>query len=345
MSQKPLSDPQLSDLCHGFSQMLHAGIPLADSAFLLTEGSTCRQVTEALGNHLDQGLLLSEAMDRCGGFPDYFTGMIRVGEKTGHLQEALASLEAFLEERQRVARQIRNAVCYPCMILLLLLLVMGVMLIQVLPVFDRVYASLGSGLTGIAAGLLELGQTLQNLLPALLILLILGILSVAVLALCPGLRARCAGAFRRRFGDRGISRKYNNARFARAVAMGLAGGMTLEETLNLAGLMLAGIPGAARRCGLCADALARGATLAEAMGEASLLDKAACRLLSLGFRGGKADCVMQKIADELAEEADLSLERSISRIEPAMVLAASLLVGAVLLTVMLPLMNILSGLG
>ena len=216
---------------------------------------------------------------------------------------------------------------------------------KVLPVFDSVYASLGSRLTGIAGGLLELGQILQKLLPVLLIVLLTAVTAAVILALSHPLREKCALFLSRRFGDRGVSRMYNNARFARAMAMGLSSGLTLEETLNLAKLLLDSIPGAAARCGQCADALAEGASLAEAMGKAGLLDAYRCRLLSVGLRGGNADRVMEKIADDLAEEAAFSLERSISKIEPAMVLSASLLVGAILLPVMLPLMNILSTLG
>ena len=226
-----------------------------------------------------------------------------------------------------------------------MLLVIGVLLIKVLPVFDKVYASLGSRLTGIAGGLLELGQILQKLMPILLVLLGIAVITAAVLALWRPLREKCTAFFSRRFGDRGVSRKYNNARFARALAMGLASGLTLEETLKLATLMLSDIPGAAARCGQCAEALDQGESLAEAMGKADLLDAASCRLLSVGLKGGNADRVMGKIADDLAETASASLESTISKIEPTMVLTASLLVGAILLTVMLPLMNILSTLG
>jgi len=340
-----LSEPQICSLCRGFALMLHAGISLADSAYLLAEDSDCRDLLETLGKHLDEGRQLSEAMEETGSFPGQVTGMVRIGEETGRLEEALASLADYYEEQHRIRRRLYSAIAYPSMLLLLMLLVIGILLVKVLPVFDKVYASLGSRLTGIAGGLLELGQWLQRLLPVLLVLLILAAIAAIVLALCHPLRERCAAFWNRRFGDRGIARKFNNARFARAMAMGLSSGLTLEETLNLAKLLLDPIPGAASRCRQCGDALAGGASLADAMGRADLLDAAACRLLSVGLRGGNADRVMEKIADDLEEEAGLSLEQSISRIEPAMVLTASFLVGAILLTVMLPLMNILSTLG
>lgn len=342
-----LTDQQIGNLCRSFALMLHAGISLADSAFLLAEEEQAkyRELLNLLGRQLDQGILLSDAMEDSGAFPGYVTGLVRIGERTGRTEEAFSSLADYFEERHRINRQLQSALAYPSMILLLMLTVIGVLLVKVLPVFDKVYASLGSRLTGIAAGLLEFGQLLENALPVLLMLLVLAVICVLVLALNPALRERCAALVRRRFGDRGVSQKFNNARFARAMAMGLSSGLPLEEAMDLAKSLLSDTPDAAKRCARCSARLAEGASLAEAMAGSGLLRAADSRLLSVGLRGGNADQVMDKIADDLSEEARLALERSISRIEPAMVLTASALVGVILLSVMLPLMNIMSSLG
>ena len=68
-------------------------------------------------------------------------------------------------------------------------------------------------------------------------------------------------------------------------------------------------------------------------------------MLALGLQGGSGDQVMEEIACRLMDEAEAALEQKVSRVEPAMVLTASLLVGVILLSVMLPLMNIMSSIG
>ena len=68
-------------------------------------------------------------------------------------------------------------------------------------------------------------------------------------------------------------------------------------------------------------------------------------MLALGLRGGSGDEVMEKIAHRLLDEAEQALERRVAQVEPALVLATSLLVGAMLLSVMLPLMNIMTAIG
>jgi type IV pilus assembly protein PilC len=236
-------------------------------------------------------------------------------------------------------------VAYPATVLVLMLLVVVVLLVKVLPVFDRVYASLGSRLTGPAAGLLYAGQLLEAGLPVLFVLLLILAAGAAVLRFSPAIRSRMAAAWQRRYGDRGIGRKFNNARFARALAMGLSSGLPLDESMSLAENLLRDAPGAADRCRRCAKAMEAGEMLGKALEEARLLPPAQCRLLQIGERSGNGDQIMEQIADSMMEEAQNALEQRVSAIEPAMVLASSVLVGLILMSVMLPLADILAVLG
>lgn len=336
-----------AQLFRGLSLLLHAGIGLAEGLYLLAEDAPEKtgELLRSMGSAMDQGAALSDVMEQTEVFAAYDFAMVRTGEQTGRMEEALEALAEHYEERQRTGRAIRTALTYPCTVLLLMLVVIAVLLMKVLPVFDSVYASLGSGLTGIAAGLLHLGEVLKKALPVLLVLLILGAAGVLLFALWTPFREKLTALWRSRFGDKGFLRKFNNARFARALAMGLRSGMPMEQAMELAQSLLADIPGAAARCGQCAEDLKRGVSLSDAMASARLLTPSMSRMLSVGLRGGNADRVMEDIAEKLMEDATQSLEEGISKIEPMMVTAASVLVGLILLAVMLPLMNIMSTIG
>ena len=69
------------------------------------------------------------------------------------------------------------------------------------------------------------------------------------------------------------------------------------------------------------------------------------KMISVGIRTGSVDQVMSKIAGEYGEEVVQSLQRKVSVIEPTLVAILSVLVGLLLISVMLPLMNIMSNLG
>ena len=115
--------------------------------------------------------------------------------------------------------------------------------------------------------------------------------------------------------------------------------------MALCAALLRDAPAAAQRCEACAEQLQRGGDLADALRESGMLPPAACRLLTLGLRGGSGDIAMEEISRRLSDEADEALERKVAQVEPTLVLVTSLLVGAILLSVMLPLMNIMSAIG
>jgi type IV pilus assembly protein PilC len=261
------------------------------------------------------------------------------------MEEALSALARYYEDRARLDRRVRSALLYPAVLLLLMLVVIVVLLSRVLPVFNDVYASLGGQLTGVAGGLLTLGRALDTAMPVLCVLLALVVLFLAAFAAGGRFREWLLGKWRRKMGDRGVSRRLNTARFAQALAMGLRSGLPLEEALSLSEKLQGDVPSAQARCQDCLDRLERGDDLAGAMRESGVLPASSCRLLALGQRSGTGDAVMEEVARRLTEEGEQSLEEKLSRVEPALVLVTSLLVGAILLSVMLPLMNIMTAIG
>ena len=340
-----LTHSELSYFCRQLAVLLHAGLPVGDGVFLLTEETPHRDLLHQMGTELDSGKSLWKTMEETCAFPARFTGLIRTGEQTGHLEEVLDAMAEFYEQRSRSSRQIKGAVSYPAMLLVLMMVVIGVLLVKVLPVFDRVYASLGSRLTGVAAGLLHAGQWLQAAMPWLFGLLGFLIIAALVYGFCEPVRTRIDRWCSHRFGDRGVLATFNNAGFARALAMGLGSALPLEDAVELAAGLLSDIPRAAERCNRCARLLRNGSTLAQAMKETAFLSSAESRMLEMGLRQGCGDQVMKKIADRLEELAEEQLEQAVAKVEPAMVLAASALVGMILLAVMLPLMNIMAVIG
>ena len=200
------------------------------------------ELLTALRRDAEEGLPLSECMERSGAFPPEVCAQVRCGERTGRLEETLSAMAESGESRLRLVRQLRSALLYPSILFLLMLLVIGVLLIRVLPVFEEVYASLGGGMTGLAGGLLRLGEWLAAALPWLAP--ILAVLAALGLAFAGSQRFR-EEALRRwsggRWGDRGVSRKLQDARIAQSLSLGLRSGLSGEEALALAASVMVGI--------------------------------------------------------------------------------------------------------
>ncbi len=347
MEKNIISHEAISSLCLELSMLFHAGVGTGDALTLLAEESdrAYGPMLASMADHVDGGATLSAAMKETGRFPVYVCGLVEVGERAGRTEEALAALSRYYEGRARLDRRIKSALLYPAVMMLLMLVVIAVLLVRVLPIFNDVYASLGGRLTGVAGGLLVLGRWLDGAMPVLWVLLAAVVAAMAAFAAVPSFREKITGLWRNSRGDKGIARKMNDARLAQALAMGMASGMPLEEAVELASNLMEDVPQAKARCLDCRARLDRGERVSTAMKDSGLLPAGPCRLLELGQRGGAGDTAMEKIAADLSEESEMALEDRVSRVEPALVLICSLLVGLILLSVMLPLMHIMSAIG
>ena len=127
--------------------------------------------------------------------------------------------------------------------------------------------------------------------------------------------------------------------------MAFSSGLPLEEGITLAAALLKDCPAAVKRAQDCRSRLDAGEDLAIALKDSSMLPSSSCRMLALGVRAGTGDVAMAEIAQRLSDEAREALESKVAMVEPALVLITSLLVGAILLSVMLPLMHIMKAIG
>ncbi|MBQ2697942.1 MAG: type II secretion system F family protein [Clostridia bacterium] len=347
MEKRNLPNAEISDLCLGLSILYHSGVGISDGLLLLAgeQKGESAQLMKELADRIDEGATLSDAISASGRFPVYVSGLLRVGEEAGRTEEALGALARYYEDRARLDRRIRSALLYPSLLLLIMLAVVVVLLVEVLPVFDDVYAGLGGHLTGVAGGLLQFGRLLKSAMPLLLLLLLLAVAGLTLFSASHSFRERVLGWWRGRFGDRGITRRLSTARFAQSLSMGMSSGLPVEEAMALGAQLLEDVPATQRRCQTCLALLDEGRPLAAAMAETELLPRAECRLLELGLRSGSGDTTMETITRRLTEESEAALEDKVAQVEPALVVVTSVLVGLILLSVMLPLLHIMTAIG
>lgn len=348
MGQRALSYREIAYFCQELSMLIHAGVSVGDGLALLSEEERDEMWKERfteMARQSDAGKALSEIVREAGVFPNYMVGFIHVGELSGRLEEALNALMEYYEERDRMNRRVRSAFLYPSILLLLMMLVMVILLTQVLPVFRSVYASLGGEMTGLAGGLLQIGIWINKAMPVLCVLFGLVLIAVIAFSVSQKLREKVLRFWRERMGDKGILRKMNDASLAQAISMGVSSGLPMDETMEMAIQVLTDVPEAQKRCEVCREALLDGESTVDALRNANVFPPATCRLLSLGMQSGNGDVTMKEIARRLSEDADIALSDQIAKVEPTLVLITSVLVGVILMSVMLPLINIMETIG
>lgn len=345
MKPNELTNEQISAFCTALEHLIRAGIGLGDALVLMKEGeekAASRQMLSQMALRADEGAALSAVLRESGKFPGYVSAMIEVGEQTGKVEQTLTAVARYYEGRGRMDRYLRSALVYPASLLGVLVAVVLVLLVWVLPVFNDVYSRLGSSLTGVAGGLLTLGSALRKGMPVICgVIVLIG----AVLVIKP-LRGRIMAWWSRIRGDRGVHRKVLSARFVQAVSMAVSSGMSDLQALEQACKLAEGEGKTFQtRCEKCRTALENSKTLSDALYENDFLHASDRRLLHAGVRSGKGEAVLQKISEGLLGQSEEALERRTGRIEPMVVALACVLIGTVLLSVMLPLMHIMTAIG
>ena len=348
MSTKNLSYEEIASVCSGMGMLIHAGTGTADALALVAadmDGTPLKGILDHMAEEADNGVPLVEVCEEEGCVPSHVTALLEVGERTGHTEETFESLASYYESRSRMSRQIRDALIYPMTLMIIMIVVVAVLLAYVLPIFNDVYRQLGGRLTGVAGGLFAVGQVISRIMPVLCVLLLAVAVFVIAFAVSESFRDKCLGFWRKRRGDRGLSWQVSSSHFAQAFSMGVSSGMQIEEAVELSGKLLEGVPGAQTKCKDCLNLLMDGTSVSDALKQTNLLPQAECRLLKTAVRSGTTDTCISEIADRMSWKSERAIQQTVSRIEPTLVIVGCVLVGLILFSVMLPLMNIMSSMG
>ena len=137
---------------------------------------------------------------------------------------------------------------------------------------------------------------------------------------------------------------FRSVKFARALSILTKSGMPIQTSLDLI-IPLMNNKYVQNQLQIVADQVDKGVALDAALKETNLFPELFVRMIALGNKTGELDGMLEKIADVYDRELNRSLHRLTVSIEPTLVIVLSVIVGAILLLVMLPLINIMSSIG
>jgi type IV pilus assembly protein PilC len=332
---RSMAASELSAVFLQLSMMLEAGIATDDAVEILSAdaaSSSEKALYRQMLASLDEDAPLSAAMAATGRFPAYAVSMVEMGEQTGATESVLRSLSGHYDREDEVAASIRSAVAYPAMMAIMMVVILSIILVKVIPIFSEIYVQLGLELTGAAAVLLRLGTALSN--GFLIVLLVLVVLVVAAAVVCK-VRGQQLVA------GTALSQDIAAGRFASSAGLMLKAGMDLPSAMEQAGQQVQN-PVVSTKARQCANAVLEGETLYDALEKADLFSARYRRMLRVGGQMGGLDAMFEEIATRLNADTTRRFDRLIARIEPTMVVVLAVLAGLILLSVMLPLLGILS---
>lgn len=342
-----LSNAEIASFCRQAALITKAGITPAEGMEILkhdTINKEGKELLEQISASCRKGNPLFQALEETGVFPGYVVKLISLGEESGNTDDVLISLAEYYEHEENISESIKSAVTYPFIMIAMMFIVIIVLIVKVLPIFKQVFAQLGTQMSPFASTLLALGNTLSRYSLVITILFFVAIFSFVILYNAPSGRVKLQHFLTRFPLTKGFYEKVACGRFAGGMYLAFTSGMDTYKSLD----MIADIvenEEMRKKIALCKEEISKESDLPQALAKSGIFSNLYSRMVSVGFRSGSVDLVMKQISKSYDEETQKQLNHIISIIEPTLVIILSLIVGLILMSVLLPLMGIMSSIG
>lgn len=344
MASLKLSNTELFHFCEQFTIILRSGIPAIEGLRIMGDDSDSPKEKEFLQSLLEKMEMngdLAQTLEDSGAFPSSMIAYVRLGESTGCLDEVMDILTGYYDQEIEISEQVRSAVTYPLLMLGMMVAVIVILLIKVLPVFSQVFRQMGLEMNGFSASLLNMGLGIQRNSTFFVVLLCVLVAAILYFVLTPSGRSQMEHFFMRLPHFKSIPVSMDFSRLAQGISMGLRSGMRPEDSMEMA-LNLVTVPSVREKVQKGVEQLREGESFTKVLADMNLFGGMESRLISIGFQTGAGDDVMNRLSKRYAQDSIAQIQQAISILEPTIVIILTVLVGLVLLSVMLPLLGILS---
>jgi len=328
-----------------FSVMIDAGLPLVQCLEILgsqQENKTFAKILQQTRMDVEGGASLADAMRKHPkAFDDLFTNMIAAGEAGGILDTILKRLATYIEKAVKLKAQVKGAMVYPVAVISIAGLVIAVILWKVIPTFASMFAGLGAELPLPTRIVIQASKWFGRGLPFMVIGGIVGVILF---------RRYYATYGGRRAVDRMVLKlpilgilmqKIAVARFCRTLATLISSGVPildgLEITARTAGNAIIEDAIMAVRKGV-----ESGLTIAQPLKESGVFPPMVVQMIGVGEQTGALDAMLSKIADFYEEEVDQAVANLLTLMEPVMILFLGVTVGGIVISMYLPLFDLIS---
>ena len=348
MAVKMLTDDETAFFCEQLAMIMEAGIPLADGIEILAEDAGDRRFKE-ISDLLQESMkgddiTLFDAMDRCGIFPAYAVKMVKIGSVTGRLEDALKGLYDYYSKRSDLRQTIKSSVSHPLILLAMMTVVIIVLVIEVIPMFRDIFSQFDDS----AAAAVEQSVSFAYNMGTAVMIVLAAVLVIALIIVAmmniPSSRRALTKLFSNFILTKGMSEAIAMADVTSAMTMMAECGISPEQSLELAEGLTEN-KYVRNRIKECGKMVLDGEYFADAVKKSELLPGVYAHSLKVAYKSGSIDSAWEKISSRFGQECDRKIYGAVSLIEPVIIGLLAVIIGSVLLTVMLPLTDIMTGIG
>jgi len=328
-----------------FSTMINSGLPLVQALDILskqTENKTLADVTRAVVFDVESGHTVADALAKHPrAFSELYVNMVAAGEAGGILDTILMRLAVFMEKTDALIRKVKGAMIYPGVIMSVAVIAISVLLVFVIPVFEKMFGSVGLALPLPTRIVIGISAFLRGYWWALGAAITGGVFALRSYYATPSGKLQIDKMLLSMpvLGD--VLRKSAVSRFTRTLGTLISSGVSildgLEITAKTAGNRVIQDAIMSSR-----SSIAGGDTIAAPLAKSNVFPPMVISMISVGESTGGLDEMLSKIADFYDEEVDAAVSGLLALFEPVMIVFLGVIVGGMVVAMYLPIFDMIN---
>ena len=328
-----------------FSTMINAGLPLVQALDILakqSENKALKDVTRAVVFDVESGHTVADALKKHPkAFTDLYVNMVAAGEAGGILDTILMRLATFMEKNDALVRKVKGAMIYPGVITGVAASAIVILLVFVIPTFEKMFASVGMALPLPTRVVIGASRFLQGYWWAVIAAVVGLVFSVKKYYGTPDGKLSIDRMLLKMpvLGD--VLRKSAVSRFTRTLGTLIGSGVSildgLEITAKTAGNRV--IQDAIMES---RTSIAGGETISAPLQKSQVFPPMVISMIAVGEQTGGLDEMLSKIADFYDEEVDAAVGGLLALMEPIMIVFLGVVVGGMVVAMYLPIFDMIN---
>lgn len=334
----PVTNKDLTHFTKQLAIMINAGVPILQALEILFKGQqnpALKKAVKVVASDVGEGKTIAEALSRQKIFSKLYCNLVKAGEVGGILDEILQKLAEHLDRTEKVKAQVKSAMTYPAIVLVVGTIVVIALMVFVVPQFQEMLTSSGKEMPWIT----QLVVDTSNMFQENFLYIVLGLF---------GLGAGFVGALKTDEGKiifdnimiraplfKNIVIKGNLASFSRTLSTMLGSGVSLVDSLEIC-IETIDNSVIAKDLKVVKEQVVRGKSLTEPLMKIEYFPEMVGQMMKVGENTGNIDEMLEKVSDVFEEEVSVVIETTTKLIEPLILLGLGGAVATVMVAMYLP---------
>jgi type IV pilus assembly protein PilC len=326
-----------------FATMIDAGLPLVQCLEILGSQQAnvhFQKIINTVRSDVEQGGTLADSLAKHKKvFDELYVNLVAAGEVGGILDTILNRLAAYMEKNEKLKSQVKGAMVYPAVVVAVAGGVTAILLIWVIPVFEKMFRDFGGALPTPTQFVIDLSNGVRaNLFPMLVALAVLVVVTRMIHRTKRGRLFFDAVLLKSPiFGT--LFRKVAVAKFTRTLGTMISSGVPILDALHITAKS-AGNKVVENSIQYTRERISEGRTMADPLAETGVFPSMVVQMIAVGESTGAMDAMLQKIADFYEDEVDAAVAALTSLLEPLMMVVLGTLLGGLIIAMYLPIFEL-----